>query len=118
MINIRGIKRFDLQILVRFRSPEQGRYNAVEISMIVPIVFVQQKDVPVRQYKASACDLKVQTERDSEGTYPHHRVYHYHPWKRRRFHTVDQWEMTVPWIAPFYVNVCQSSLLDNIYYHA
>lgn len=77
-----GIWIFNLQILVRFRSPEQGGYDAVEIGMIVPVALFQQKDVPVRQHEAGARDLEVQTERDSEGTYPHHRVYYYHPWQR------------------------------------
>jgi len=86
--------------------------------MIVPITLVQHKDVPVGQHEAGTCDLKVQTESDSKGTCPHHRVYHYHPWKRRRFHPMDQWEMTVPRVAPFYIDVCQSSLLNNVYYHA
>lgn len=109
---------FDLQIFARFRSQEQGGHDAVEIGVIVPVALFQQKDVPVRQHEAGARDLEVQTERDSEGTHPHHRVYYYHPRQRWWLHPVDQWEMTVPRISPFYVDVCESSLFDDVYHHA
>lgn len=56
---IMAIHMFDLQIFVRFRSPEQGGHDAVEIGVIVPVALFQQKDIPIRQHETGTCDLEV-----------------------------------------------------------
>lgn len=86
--------------------------------MIVPIALVQQEDVPIRNQETGTSYFEPRAEHDSKSTYPHYRINRYHPWQRQRFHTVNQREMTLHRISPFYIDITQSSFFHHVQHHA
>lgn len=68
-----------IQVFIGIGAPQKNPDHAVQIGVIVPVAFVQQKQVPIRQDEQSAGELESVAQGNAQGTEPHDRVDYDHP---------------------------------------
>lgn len=62
------------QVLVSLRTPEESSNDPIKIRVIVPVVFIQEEDVPIWNHEKGTGYFESETQHNSKSTYPHYRI--------------------------------------------
>lgn len=62
------------QVLVSLRNPEENSNDPIKIRVIVPVAFIQEKDVPIWNHETGTSYFEPRTQHNSKSTNPHYRI--------------------------------------------